>query len=140
LSFDNAGIFLRVQDFAPDNALLHGDAPMEKIDGGYVIVLPWYDRDEFERLSKMSNEGQMPATYEQWKAQTEHAAKTALARGLALELIPVRADEYFAWLTTQCRTDSAETRARYMEELAASFLRASSDARSKEKDERPVHH
>ena len=86
----------------------------------YTVALPWYERDDFDRLWELAHDhDEMPRDYDVWHAAAMEVINAWLARGRALQIVTVRPAEFLAWLGERSLPNTAETRRRYVEEKAA---------------------
>lgn len=85
----------------------------------YTVAIPWYERDDFAKLWALAQDrNEMPADYEVWHKNAVSVMNAWLARGRALEIITIRPAEFLAWARARNLPNTAETRRRYVEELA----------------------
>jgi hypothetical protein len=96
---------------------------MHKVQKGQILVYPWYEREDFEQLRHMTSDETLPATYDEWLAQMERAAKEMSEQGYPVMSVRVRVSEYFGWLHSQCRPDTAAARSTYVQSLAVELQR-----------------
>lgn len=85
----------------------------------YTVALPWYEREDFDRLWELAlDRDEMPRDYDIWHATAMGVINAWLARGRALQIVTVRPAEFLAWLSERGLPNTAETRRRYVEEKA----------------------
>jgi hypothetical protein len=85
----------------------------------YTVAMPWYEREDFaELLAVAQDRDEMPTDYEAWHRDAVAVMNVWLSRGRALEIVTVRPAEFLAWIEMQGLPNTAETRRRYVEELA----------------------
>lgn len=96
-----------------------------------MVALPWYEQDDYHQLKQMNKGGTLPATYDEWRAEMLRTTKRASAQGIVVLGVTVRVDEYFAWLESQCRPDTAEARSSYFAQLAKAVGEAALEARER---------
>lgn len=86
----------------------------------YTVALPWYEREDFSRIWLLAHDrAEMPSDYEEWHRNAVAVMHAWLARGRALEIVTIRPDEFLEWLRMRELPNTAETRRRYVEELAS---------------------
>ncbi|RYF31622.1 MAG: hypothetical protein EOO23_01935 [Comamonadaceae bacterium] len=86
----------------------------------YAAALPWYGRDDFQRLWELAHDrDEMPGDYEAWHAAALNVMNAWLARGRALQIVSIRPDEFLAWLDAEKLPNTAATRLKYVEQKAA---------------------
>jgi hypothetical protein len=83
-----------------------------------VLVVPWYERSDFEKLRGMSEGRRFPRKYEDWLDHAFVEMRKILAKGCALKIVTIHLDDYFSWLGNEDEVDSASARIRYIAELA----------------------
>lgn len=89
--------------------------------GAYTVAMPWYSRDDFNRLAEIAQDGDSaPASYDDWKRQAEKVAAQYLANGKALQLVTVHVDELMAWLKERNLPNTTANRIRFVEAKVAS--------------------
>lgn len=82
--------------------------------------MPWYGRADFYRLLEFAvDRHEMTADYNAWHAQASAVARDFLARGQALQIVTIQADNFLAWLEAQGLPNTAVNRLRYVEQRAA---------------------
>jgi len=84
--------------------------------GGYVTVVPWYDRVGFDEICTASTEDR--PDYERWRSQATRAVETLLRQGRAIEIVAVHPADYRAWLVLHAHLDNQASRQRFVRELA----------------------
>ncbi|AOO81615.1 hypothetical protein [Bosea vaviloviae] len=97
---------------------------MQRVDLTTVLVVPWYERKDFERMRLMSpsdglsrSDG-LPISYEAWLDSAFRDMRQLLARGCALKIVTVHLDDYLTWLASEAEADTAAMRSRYVRELS----------------------
>jgi hypothetical protein len=90
----------------------------------YTVAMPWYEKDDFDQLLKMSADPQheRPLSYDQWHLQAKRALEDMLARGKAVEVISVRASAFLEWAAREGLANDAAARRKYVEHLASATL------------------
>jgi hypothetical protein len=91
---------------------------MQRIDPTTVLVVPWYERKDFETLRRMSHGNKLPSSYESWLDNAFGEMRQLLATGCALKIVTLHLDDYFSWLESEAEVDSIPTRMRYIGKLA----------------------
>jgi hypothetical protein len=92
---------------------------MRRVDPTTVLVVPWYEREDFEKL-RLVNQGQpLPLSYNAWLDSAFSHMRQQLAQGCALKIVTIHLDDYFTWLASEGELDSAKARQRYIKELSA---------------------
>ncbi|KRE04325.1 hypothetical protein ASE61_25695 [Bosea sp. Root670] len=87
----------------------------------YTVALPWYERDDFQRLWELAHDrDEMPSDYDVWLAAALSVMNAWLARGRALQIVTIRPEEFLAWLEAAGLPNTAATRLKYVECKAAS--------------------
>jgi hypothetical protein len=85
----------------------------------YTVAMPWYEREDFAALRAMAvDAADAPADYDEWHRKATAVARTYLSRGDALMLVTIRQAEFAQWLSERKLESTAQTRLRYVEELA----------------------
>jgi hypothetical protein len=85
----------------------------------YTVAMPWYEREDFERLWELAHDhDEMPRDYDMWHANAVEVMNAWLAKGRALQIVTVRPGPFLEWLAARDMPNTAETRRRYVEELA----------------------
>lgn len=92
---------------------------MKQVDPMSVLVVPWYERGDFEQLRLVSQGSALPLSYNAWLDSAFSHMRQLLSQGRALKIVTIHLDDYFTWLENGGQTDSAETRRRYIKELSA---------------------
>lgn len=87
-------------------------------NGGYVTVVPWYDRAGFAEICIASADVRSEHDYERWRDQASRAIGLLLRQGQAIEIVTVHPADYRAWLTLHAHPDSLASRQRFVCELA----------------------
>lgn len=85
-----------------------------------VILVPWYERLDFEQLLKLTKCSGFPKRYDAWLDQIFLEMRRILSSGFAMKIVTVHVDSYFFWLRSETRSDCAEARADYIGHLAQS--------------------
>ena len=84
-----------------------------------VLVVPWYERRDFDRMRRMPAQGRdMPSSYDAWLDRAFQDMRELLARGCALKIVTIHLDDYLAWLEDEGAPDSVDMRSRYIRELS----------------------
>lgn len=85
----------------------------------YTLAMPWYEREDFAALKTMAvDAADAPPDYDEWHGKATQVARSYLSKGTALMLITVRQSDFAQWLAEHSLVSTAETRLRYVEELA----------------------
>lgn len=91
---------------------------MSKLEGGgYVTVVPWYDRVGFAEICIACADD--APDYDRWRGQTMRAIDMLLREGQAIEIVTVHPSDYRAWLVLHAHLDTRASRQRFVRELAA---------------------
>lgn len=86
----------------------------------YTVALPWYEREDFDRLWELSDDHyDVPRDYDLWRETALSVVNAWLARGRALQIIAVKPDQLLPWLKENGLPNNADSRRRYVEQLAA---------------------
>lgn len=90
---------------------------MPKLEGGgYVTVVPWYDRAGFAEIcTATAGDGH---DYDRWRGQAMQAIAALLRKGQAIEIVTVNPADYRAWLVLHAHPDGQASRQRFVCELA----------------------
>jgi hypothetical protein len=91
---------------------------MQRVDTTTVLVVPWYERKDFEALRRMSQGNALPPRYETWLDNAFDEMRQLLSTGCALKIVTLHLDDYFAWLKAEDACDSTSARMRYLKALA----------------------
>jgi hypothetical protein len=91
---------------------------MQKIDPTTVLVVPWYERADYEAIREMSGGKSAPSSYEAWLDNAFRDMRELLAKGCALKIVTIHLDDYVAWLENEAERDSRSARSRYIAALA----------------------
>jgi len=86
--------------------------------GGYVMVVPWYDRSAFAEICTASPSPGVARDYDRWRDQATQAIERLLRQGKMIEIVTIRPAEYRAWLSLHAHCDSPLSRQRFVRELA----------------------
>lgn len=84
--------------------------------GGYVTVVPWYDRVGFTEICTASAD--VGPDYDRWRGQTMRAIDMLLRNGQAVEIVTIHPSDYRAWLVQHAHLDTQASRQRFVRELA----------------------
>jgi len=86
----------------------------------YTVALPWDERHDFPQLRELANDrDDLHGDYETWHRNAVAVMNAWLARGPALEIVTIRPAESLRWLAETGLPNTAETRRRYVEQLAS---------------------
>jgi hypothetical protein len=97
---------------------------MQHVDPTTVLVVPWYERKDFERMRLMcpsdglSRSDSLPISYDAWLDNAFRDMRQLLATGCALKIVTVHLDDYLSWLASTAEADTAAMRSRYIKELS----------------------
>lgn len=89
---------------------------MKHVDPTTVLLVPWYERQDFQKLRRMSQAACLPDTYAAWLDNAFRNMRQLLAQGCAVKIVTIHLDEYFAWLANEREADTAAARSRYIQE------------------------
>lgn len=89
---------------------------MKRIDPTTVLLVPWYERKDFEKIRDISQGERLPGTYDAWLDNAFRDMRRLLAQGCALKIVTIHLDDYYAWLANEAEVDSAAARSRYIQE------------------------
>lgn len=103
---------------------------MQGPDSSDFVVLPWYERDDFEKLRLMTGGEHLPVSYDAWLREATAEARRQRQSGRSLRIVPLHVDDYFAWLGEQAEADTREARLRYLSEIADDAVHHGVQARS----------
>jgi hypothetical protein len=83
-----------------------------------TVIVPWYERDDFQEIWEIGHEGHAPATdYEDWRRRANRAVALLREHGDAVEIVTVRPAAYRDWLTSRGLPNSAAARRCYLRRL-----------------------
>jgi hypothetical protein len=91
---------------------------MQRVDPTTVLVVPWYERGDYEAIREMSGGKCAPFSYEAWLDNAFRDMRELLAKGCALKIVTIHLDDYLAWLENEGERDSRSARSRYIAALA----------------------
>lgn len=85
-----------------------------------VLVVPWYERKDYNKMRRMRQRENLPKSYEAWLENAFREMRYLMTKGFAVKIVTIHLDDYFGWLKREGYTDSEEVRSRYIAELAKS--------------------
>lgn len=92
---------------------------MNPTDEAYTVAMPWYGREDFQRLWEMTCEcGEMPGDYDVWHAAAVKVMLDWLARGRTLQIVSVKPDALLAWLEARGLPNTPSARVQYVQDRA----------------------
>lgn len=83
-----------------------------------VVLVPWYEQEDFHRLRQMPNGNYLPPDYDKWRSQAVNRTRDLLAQGVSAQLVRLNIERYFDWLFQHDAPDTASTRLRYLYQLS----------------------
>lgn len=83
-----------------------------------VVLVPWYEPDDFARLRHMRGNSSLPPSYDRWQEEAKEQVQQLLATGVAAQIVSLRVDDYLAWLSLSCAADTPQSRLAYLAHLA----------------------
>lgn len=81
---------------------------------GDIILVPWYEPGDYYQFRSMNGGTAMPPRYEEWLDGAVHEVTQLLARGRTTQIVRLKPEDYFLWLSQRCAPDSPEERAAYL--------------------------
>lgn len=89
--------------------------------GGYVTVVPWYDRAGFAEICTTGTGAghDEDYDYDRWRGQATRAIEALLRTGQAIEIVTIDPADYRAWLVLHAHRDSRASRQRFVSQLAS---------------------
>ena len=84
-----------------------------------IILVPWYEADDFYRFRRMQGGSNMPSSYDEWLGKAVREVTRLLAKGQAVQIVRLTPDTYFEWLTRRCAADTNEERLAYLGDMTA---------------------
>ncbi len=90
-------------------------APISKIS---VVVVPWYDVDEWKKTKKICEDPEsFHDTYQQWLSYADKATVALLRRGKPFERVKIIAKGYAKWCEKHSVRKNRRSRLKYVQYL-----------------------
>jgi hypothetical protein len=83
-----------------------------------VVLVPWYEQEDFVRLRQMLNGKYLPSDYAKWRDRAVAETQALLAQGHSAQLVRLNIERYFGWLCERCEPDTTSARLHYLYHLS----------------------
>lgn len=83
-----------------------------------IVLVPWYEPEDFYRLRLMCHGRHLPHSYDEWQRQAVAATNDLLSRGVAAQIVRLNIEDYFNWLYDRSEADTAPVRIEYLRQLS----------------------
>jgi hypothetical protein len=85
------------------------------------VGLAWYDPAEWDDWRAACTDGdRMEATHDQWKQNAERSVAQLRERGIEVERVPIRLEDFLQWCSEQGRNSNSSARAEYVAQFQRS--------------------